>query len=539
MRPLEYFRAGLKGMSGSLTSFCHCERGSYFVFFALALIPVVGAAGLGIDLGRSYVAQSRLQAAIDSAAIAMASAEGTDSEIQTLGENFFYANFPSDFWAASAPPVITIDRPVTTTSGDFTIEARATVPTLFMGMFGHDSVQVAARTEAVSEIRGLEVVLVLDVTGSMYYNYNGGERRIEAMMDAAQVMMDILFGDQTNPDLLRVSLVPYIAAVNIGTANAAYVTDTDTALFGSTDWLGCVQARPNGHDLTDAFSAGATDGTGEWPAYRWPIEPNRRGNGDEVTECRNRAAESGGDYDSYNDPTWISLFQDTAGPNRSCPQPLLPLTNDRATVETYLANLSVVDTVGTVTATGMVWGWRALSPEPPFTEGVAYDDGDWQKVIIVLTDGQQELTQNGSNCDIATHTTPDPQTAWAFDPATRGMDGAVMNQGPDRNWTAYGYVHPNDSAPLGAGTITTILEDRLLDVCDNIKLVLNSDGDRAIDIFAITFGDHIFEGDSISTKMRNCTTDPSANYFHAPDPLTLNDAFEEIARQLSKVRLTG
>ena len=37
--------------------------------------------------------------------------------------------------------------------------------------------------------------------------------------------------------------------------------------------------------------------------------------------------------------------------------------------------------------------------------------------------------------------------------------------------------------------------------------------------------------------MANCTTDPGNNYFHAPDTATLEAAFEEIARQLTSLRL--
>jgi len=50
--------------------------------------------------------------------------------------------------------------------------------------------------------------------------------------------------------------------------------------------------------------------------------------------------------------------------------------------------------------------------------------------------------------------------------------------------------------------------------------------------------DDISDGDSISTMMRNCTTDTLNNYFHAPDTATLEAAFEEIARQLTSLRLT-
>ena len=62
-------------------------------------------------------------------------------------------------------------------------------------------------------------------------------------------------------------------------------------------------------------------------------------------------------------------------------------------------------------------------------------------------------------------------------------------------------------------------------------------GGPAIQIFAVTFGDDISEGDSISTMMANCTTDPLNNYYHAPDTATLEAAFEEIARQLTSLRL--
>ena len=36
---------------------------------------------------------------------------------------------------------------------------------------------------------------------------------------------------------------------------------------------------------------------------------------------------------------------------------------------------------------GMVWGWRMLSPEAPFTEGVPWENQAWRKVIVMMTDG--------------------------------------------------------------------------------------------------------------------------------------------------------
>ena len=38
-----------------------------------------------------------------------------------------------------------------------------------------------------------------------------------------------------------------------------------------------------------------------------------------------------------------------------------------------------------------MWGWRTLSPGQPFTEGKSYTSPNNRKVIILMTDGQNNL----------------------------------------------------------------------------------------------------------------------------------------------------
>ncbi len=445
----------------------------------------------------------------------------------------------------------------------------------------------AASTE--SGMKGLEVVFVLDVTGSMYSNYSSGERRIESMRDATLELVDVLFEDNPAPELMRVAIVPYNTTVNIGTDMHEFVADTGLDAnglptadnpFNQTTWFGCVQTRRNDNDLTDIYIPGASDGTGEWPAYRWPIEADRRGSSGYTynSRCETMADNTTGDYRVYEDPltqfessdfdTWLDASlppnlisgyryydRDTDGPNKGCPGPLLPLTNDRAAVWNYLQNdLTVVGGNGTMTALGMNWGWRVISPAPPFDQGRTYDDDGWEKAIIVITDGRQVLTSQNSRCDNADKVTlplaqqPPLFAQWRFDPDERNMDGLLLGdgavdaqqrEGPDYRWSAYGYMHPNDSRPLGAGDIQTILETRLIDSCDAIKAVPDPiEGGSAIHIFAITFGDDITAGDSISTTMAACTSDPDQYYFHAPNTQQLRDAFGEIFHQLTEIRTT-
>ncbi len=216
----------LRRMAAAFGRFRLAEEGSYMVYVGIAAIPMVTVAGLGVDIARAYLAEARLQSAIDAAAIAMGSADGTDDEILTLGRTYFYANFPADFWAEPANLNISVTRvdPSDPTSRpeSFEISASARVDTLFFRLLPYagdsatpsastqfDYVDVAASSTALTEVKGLEIVMVLDVTGSMYSNYSSGERRIEAMRDAALSMVDILFQDQYEPELLRVGIVPY------------------------------------------------------------------------------------------------------------------------------------------------------------------------------------------------------------------------------------------------------------------------------------------------------------------------------------------
>ena len=63
------------------------------------------------------------------------------------------------------------------------------------------------------------------------------------------------------------------------------------------------------------------------------------------------------------------------GPNYLCDsKPILPLTTDKASVVTMIQGL--IAKGGTNILEGLMWGWRVLSPEAPFTEGRAYNDAE-------------------------------------------------------------------------------------------------------------------------------------------------------------------
>src|SRR5215218_8417052 len=52
---------------------------------------------------------------------------------------------------------------------------------------------------------------------------------------------------------------------------------------------------------------------------------------------------------------------------------------------------------------GFAWAWRVLSPEQPLNEGSAYGTLNTKKIIVRMTDGQNELTpepRTGANLNL-------------------------------------------------------------------------------------------------------------------------------------------
>jgi hypothetical protein len=157
---------------------------------------------------------------------------------------------------------------------------------------------------------------------------------------------------------------------------------------------------------------------------------------------------------------------------------------------------------GTMANIGLVWGWRALSPDwrglwrdtsGNVMENLPrdHDDRYTSKVIVLMTDGD--------------------------------------NQWYKSDFTAYEYPGSGQLAP---GQI----DNRMLEACEKIK-------DDDIVLFAITFGN----GVNKQTKdlYRSCASNPAQNvyfpgrkYFHAPTDEDLEDAFGAIGGQLTELRLT-
>jgi Flp pilus assembly protein TadG len=211
-----------RGVAATLNALRADRRGSVAWLMAGAIIPLVAAIGLSVDGARGWLVKSRLSQAIDAAGLAggrVISSDSRDADIQM----FFNANFPPNFMQAAIDgPHIAVDPDETT----ITINARATIPTTFMRVVGINELTVSANTVVERTDRGMELVLVMDNTGSMRTN-----DRIGKMKAAATQLITFLYGSRETVPNFWVGLVPYAAVVNIGTAHQGWTVPHTAASF--------------------------------------------------------------------------------------------------------------------------------------------------------------------------------------------------------------------------------------------------------------------------------------------------------------------
>jgi len=243
------------------------------------LIPGIAALGSAIDAGRIYVVKSQLQAGVDAAALAGARAyeldDNTPAGRDAQAMAYFRGNFPNGYMGTSAldvrPTFATIDG-----RNNRTVRATAVVPMSFMRAFGFQQQTVAAVARAEIQPHPLEVMMVLDNTGSLKADlpkdqFGVKKTRITALKDAAKSFLDVLYqGGSTRADL-AMGFVMYDITVNVGKLLPNWQSptvvrqqfgfnDSYAALVGATwpsnhlAWKGCVFGDDTVKDLNGTLT---------------------------------------------------------------------------------------------------------------------------------------------------------------------------------------------------------------------------------------------------------------------------------------------
>ncbi|MEM1399611.1 MAG: pilus assembly protein TadG-related protein [Pseudomonadota bacterium] len=452
------------------------QRGGSATFIALAMIPLVGSMGVATDVARSMLVKNRLTESLDAASLA-AGRQSNESQRAADADRYFWANYVDGYLGTA------VDGPHLQNGPDDTVilTATAELPTTFSTFFGLQSISIDGRSVVQRNLRGMELVLVMDNTGSMR-----GSGKMAAMKDAAQTLVDTLYGDRETVTNFWVSLVPYAASVNIGPNRTSWLD----ASFNSTaydldpnGWKGCVEARQAGLDMTDDVPT-----IGPWRALLW--------NSDDPAE--HNASDSY--YNVWPQVKWENYHQNGGrGPNLGCPQPITSLQASKGTITSGISQMEPWHRGGTMSHMGLVWGWRVLSPEwrglwggdTPSSLPTDYDDQDIDKVVILLTDGVNEWYQD--------------------------------------DFTAYRRLSEGLLGTTSKSQTTNILNTRMAQICADMKA-------EGVKIYTLTFR---LSNNNTKQLFRDCASAPySEHYFDSPSNDTLKENFELIAEKLSRLRIS-
>lgn len=519
------------GILNSFRRFARDRRGAVAVFLAAGVLPLVAVLALATDAARGYMVKARLSQAVDAAGLAAAKVIFDDTDMVNDAKRFRDANFPPDFMGAT----ITEWRVEKIGSLNDKLELRATasIPTSFMRALGVKEIKVSARTVVKRAVRGIELALVMDNTGSM------GTTKMRQMKDAAKEMVDILYAGRETVPNFWVSLVPYTASVNIGNNNADWLdwpTGWDMTIYDPVDWKGCVEARlTNNGDQTDDPKGGAFDG---WTPYFWRstlvenFPADTPANGGNFVEEIAPWREDGGMGWSYRgdndwDPAVPSSINEARsagnggkGPNLGCGLAITPLVAEKTKVVDAINDMFSWSRGGTLGNIGLVWGWRTISPKWKGKWGdpdlpIDYGDPLMDKVVVILTDGHNQLWDWTGRL---------PGRPWNEE----NHPGVPFAHRDTSDYTAYGRRNEERLGP-GINTydeVQTEVNRRFTNTCNAMKA-------QEIMIYTITF--KLANGPT-KNLYKACATTPD-HHFDADGNTELDEAFKAIGTELSNLRL--
>ncbi len=516
--------------------FASDEGGVMIVLFAIAFSVMALAAAIAIDYARVHMEHAEMQRALDAAALAAAHRLGMPDQEQSgpaAAQAFFKANVPPG--SKLALEEIRLDAK----AGEVRLTSGGIIPTTFMSIFGIKQVEVGAGTRVVRGDGTIEVALVLDNSGSMA----GGP--IAELKAAAANLVDVVFSGATGDDKIRIGIVPFAGSVNVGAHRRSEGwIDTDglspihhenfaqersrLVLFDQlgTSWRGCVEARPAPYDVTDAVPSAANPATLFVPMFA-PDEPDS-GNAGGASYPNNYLSDFGGSCpapeqvcvqyntrrqrcDQYG-PAPIPASEAQArmckyegvsppsglGPNYGCTTtPILELTEHKEDVKTAIEAMAANGS--TNIGEGLMWGWRVLSPGAPFAQGRPWSEPHNQKVVVLMTDGENTYTRYANN----------------------------------HNWTWYGAFGFGAKGRLGTTNSSTALLTQM-----NAKTRAACTNAKAQGVIVYTVAFRLESNAATRALLAECASD-SSKAFSASSGDALYNAFQAIGREISQLRVAS
>lgn len=423
----------LRPLQDRLRTFRREEDGSLLVFGLFLLLLMMMLGGLAVDLMRYEQRRVALQQTVDRAVLAAASLTQELDSKDVVNDYFEKAGLSAYLRG--------VDVDVGLNYKIVDADAQAELDPFFARMVGIDRFDVPAASMAEQRITNVEIMMVLDVSGSMT-EPTGSTTKIAALKSAAMEFVDTIKANDVE-NRISITIVPYNAQVNIPAVLRDKYNITQQHGFAGVN---CVEFPAS------AFNTLTLSRTTAYPMYAFSDLT-----GATVQESY---------YTAWSDTNYGRMNQG-ASFCRNVAANIVRLPTDNATTARNAIN-GLVAAGNTSITLGMKWGVALIDPaaRPMMTELVNagqipssysgrpfdWNDEDSMKVIIVMTDGDH-VEHVRINDTYKTGVSPIYRSAGDGNYSIRHTSGRPSTAGSNEYWVP----HRNEwrSAPWNSGSGVT------------------------------------------------------------------------------------
>ena len=585
--------------SSRLRSFQKDERGAIIVLTLFLFLAMVLVTGVAIDIVRTEHARTKLQGTLDRAVLAAADLENELDPKDVVLDYFAKAGLSSYINADALAADDDLDnadgiRRITYRNVEGYVSAN--VPTMFLNRVGINSLPAPASAGATEGATPVEIVLVLDVSGSMRWRLSddnfpgaGEESRLEALQEAAKDFVDLIYARPENADRVAIAIVPYAWNVNFDVAKGQYgstavgAPDTGCLVFSEADFNNRAILPGAEYERTgfaDSFSTRTTQlpnrSGSSWdcpPIAQQFVLPytndvqDLKDHIDALVAGGSTSIEIGMKWGAHMiDPSYRSVNQAMVSANHTPPQfSQVPRDYGQASTKKYVVLMSDGENMPS-----FVLNPEYRSGPSPIYRGMVDTNGDGvvDTKRYSYLDESRATNQYYRVSDAKYYSTAEGTAAtrvrlsWeqVWEELTVGWvakelyTDRILGNNTTASNNEYNRVHGNIRANYN-GTATTIgdattfitrveaaeKDVRLNNVCNSVK------NQELVNIYTIAFRsnarDMRSEEDFVGAPrgdvaLARCSSQYITHHFPARDAEALNEAFSAIASRITDIRLT-
>ncbi len=548
------------------------EDGAVVAFTLFMLVMMLIAGGVAVDVMRHEMERARLQNTLDASVLAAAGAPN-GTERKTIVEDYFAKAKMSQYLDGvdDGGDMLALN------SSKVTASASKTVNTYLMKLLGIDTLTAATVSGAERHIPKLEVVLVLDVSGSMETN-----NKLVNLKSAAKEFVSSVLGNSATGETV-ISVVPFSWSVT-PTQGMYSALAVDERHKYST----CLVFEDNDHKHASL----ATGNSGF-------------SSGLPVNQMIYTSVYGG--FDDFNSSAWRSCYAEDY-------MEILPFSFNKTALHSKIdALLASGNTSGDQ---GMNWGAALLDPTfGQITDDLiysgevdatltaipaSYDDQETLKVVVMMGDGQNTSSYSFSegghwrnqNSDLYLVKTQDRVFEYAYHKYKKNKTSTDHGKCSNNKWecvysntgtieSAYYLEYKNDYYNIDSNLWITSTDfsniqssetfvsldrltwedawglitpefyydvtgdmsayndytgDPLIGSRKNIRMLDSCSATKNEGVLVYTIGFEVDQGGTAETTLRDCASS-EAHYYRA-EGIKINDAFSSIALNMVNLRLT-